>query len=178
MNRERLAANVYEWSKHWGILEHSNYYKQIEYFFSERSELFTTNDVEDSFGDQMVCLINASYLIPDDVITCKNLNYDWCSSVESALAHGNVEGAMGNLEIEIKVNGLEPWDCYQKAWDAIKGRALLMINGKLVKWDNLTHPQRLEVARTGGLDYEPVDLAHCKSLCTRHEWSEIKRYMR
>lgn len=177
MNREQLAENVYEWSKHWGILEHSNYHKQIGYFFSERSELFTTRDIEDSFGDQMVCLINASYLIPDDVITCK-LSSIYSSLIENNLAIGSIQGAMDILESEIDGNGLSPSDCYKKAWGAISKRAGLMVKGVFVKWDNLTHPQRLEVARSGGLDYEPVDLAHCKSLCTGHEWAEIKRYMR
>ena len=63
MKLGELRANVKTWSQERGILDQSTYEKQIEKFFEERAELFTTTDAKDALGDQMVCLINAELLL-------------------------------------------------------------------------------------------------------------------
>ena len=174
MNIEELTEKVKRWSEERGILEHSTYEKQIEKFFSERSELFTTDDAEDSYGDQMVCLINASFLFRQDVIKTDFIDYDFASKIELKLSIGQIRGAIETLHNEIERCTLSPEVCFKKAWDSIKHRVGLMIGGKFVKWDNLTHEQCLEVAESGQLMKPDVDLDHCKSFCTEEQWWHIR----
>ena len=170
---EQLKENVKMWSQTRGILSESNYEAQISKFFEERRELFTTNDIEDSFGDQMVCLINAQLLEHTRTIRPQALN-DWYSSgIEVLLSSCLVSHAIRMLENEIVSNLLDTGKCYAKAWNEIKKRAGLMINKKFVKWDNLTHEQRVKAASMGQLLDKNIDLAHCASFCTDEQWSEI-----
>jgi hypothetical protein len=172
MNIEELIEKVKQWSEERGILEHSTYEKQIEKLFSERAEIFTTDDLEDSYGDQMVCLINAGLLHDGRKIFGVEPK-SFMSLMERELCVGPFE-AMHGLELQILDAGLEPEVCFEKAWDAIKHRVGLMIGGKFVKWDNLTHEQCIEVAESGQLMKPDVDLDHCKSFCTEEQWWQIR----
>lgn len=171
LSLEQLKTNVEGWSRKRGILDQSTYEKQIEKFFEERAELFTTDDQKDAYGDQMVCLINA-YLLDHKGINHQTLCVDGMSDIERSLCFRCVSGAMDALEVEVS-QVFQPEECYAIAWNDIKHRVGLMIEGKFVKWDNLTYLQRIDVARSGQLAEPDVDLDHCRSFCTANEWYGI-----
>ena len=178
MQLDELKANVKTWSAERGILEQSTYEKQIEKFFEERAELFTTTDAKDAFGDQMVCLINAELLLHTATVKPDFASSKWnnaLSDVEHCLHNLDLPLAIDWLDTEIMGHNLNPEECYQIAWDNIKHRVGLMIGGLFVKWDNLNQAQRLEVARSGQLGRPDVDLAHCKTFCSAEEWTNILR---
>lgn len=174
---EQLSQNVKPWSEQRLILEQSTCARQIEKFYSERAEMITTDDLKDSYGDQMVCLINA-YLLEDDGTLFKNIHFideeamPILGGVEFDLMQTNIANAILTLDHEIS-HSFNPQECYALAWNEIKKRAGLMVKGKFVKWDNLTHSQRVEVAKLGQLSHKDIDLKHCKSFCTESEWLEI-----
>jgi hypothetical protein len=176
LSLEQLKINVEGWSRKRGILDQSTYEKQIEKFFEERAELFTTDDPKDAYGDQMVCLINA-YLLRGTAKLNSGLGidsnfYKSASNIESALMAGDIAQAGRALDNEIGLF-FDPEECYAIAWNDIKHRVGLMIDGKFVKWDNLTYLQRLDVARSGQLAEPDVDLTYCRSFCTPEEWYGI-----
>ncbi len=176
---QQLRENVIDWSTRRGIYEQSTCAKQVEKFYSERAEMITTDDLQDSYGDQMVCLINAEHLkgdettfsaidhLGDGVITA-------LGNVEAMLMHGFFDSAIMLLYFEIS-GTFDPEECYAIAWNEIKKRAGLMVDGKFVKWDNLDCDQRVKVAETGQLGIEGIDLDHCKSSCSDEFWSHIKK---
>ena len=145
----QLEKNVEGWSRARGILDQSTYEKQMLKFEEERLEMM------DAIGDQAVCLVNAMLL--------------FCEGNSSAYWL-----AIGKLEEACDATGVSFEDCMQMAWDEIKKRAGLMVDGLYVKWANLTHPQRVEAAKTGQLLEPDVDVAFCRSCCTDYEWSEIR----
>ena len=175
MTLDELYANVERWSKKRGILAQSTYEKQVQKYFSERAELFTTNDVEDAYGDMMVCLINAELLHETQTIdNFDKLKRDRSTSlIEYSLMIGSVRIAIKLLNEACSAATGDAERCYAKAWNDIKNRVGLMIDGTYVKWDNLTQAQRVEVARTGQLQDEGVNLDHCRSFCSDDEWREI-----
>lgn len=173
----QLEKNVEGWSRKRGILEQSTYEKQIEKFFSERAELFTTDNPKDAYGDQMVCLINA-YLLRSTASVNAGVGIDTGvavtqSEIENRLMIGDIRSAIVILDDEISIS-FNPKECYQIAWDEIKKRAGLMVDGIYVKWADLTHLQRLEAAKKGQLLEPDIDLDFCQSCCTSYEWSEIR----
>ena len=174
---QKLEKNVEGWSRPRRILDQSTYEKQIEKFFSERSELFTTDNPMDSYGDQMVCLINA-YLLRGTASVDSGEGVDIAvtttqSDIENCLMMGDIRGAISALHDEISISFI-PDECYQMSWDEIKKRAGLMVEGLYVKWANLTHLLRVEAAKAGQLLEPDVDVAFCRSCCTEYEWSEIR----
>lgn len=171
---EQLKQNVKMWSETRGILAESTYEAQISKFFEERSEMFTTPDLKDSFGNQMVCLINARFLINKSkgYVIRRHISMSY---FELCLSNLNfVHSAINALNNEIESRGICAEDCYGIAWEEIKKRAGLMVNKKFVKWDNLTHDQRVKAAGMGQLLDENIDINHCQSFCTEKEWLEIK----
>jgi len=144
---QQLAKNVEGWSRKRGILDQSTYEKQMLKFDEERLEMM------DAIGDQAVCLINARL-----IGGCDREYYKEIEKLEDACC----------------ATGVSMEDCMQMAWDEIKKRAGLMVDGLYVKWANLTHPQRVEAAKTGQLLEPDVDVAFCRSCCTDYEWSEIR----
>lgn len=113
MNLEALESNVHQWSSVRGILEQSSFEKQMVKYEEERREMM------DAIGDQVVCLINASFL---DV---KAENRELLLFKISDLKH-----ACRILRIDFD-------ECLGMAWDAIKNRKGLMIDGLFVKYENL-----------------------------------------
>lgn len=144
---KQLEKNVKGWSQKRGILDQSTREKQMVKFEEERREMM------DAIGDQAVCLINAYAL------GMKQDDY--------------IEYIEGLMDASWKA-GVNFDECLQMAWDEIKKRAGLMVDGLYVKWSNLTHPQRVEAAKTGQLLEPDVDVAFCRSCCTDYEWSEIR----
>lgn len=109
MNLEALESNVHQWSSARGILEQSSFEKQMVKYEEEKREMM------DAIGDQVVCLINANFL-----------------SREIDVA-GNVfdlKRACALLQIDFD-------ECLGMAWDAIKDRKGMMIDGLFVKYENL-----------------------------------------
>lgn len=149
MKLEQLEENVREWSKARGILDQSTYTHQIIKYGEELDEM------RDAIGDMVVCQINAGLLAETE------------GQVQSTKL---VILAIQGIAISARVDFEE---CLEMAWNAIKNRVGVMIDGKFVKWENLNREFRIEVARTGQLEREGVNLEHLKAQCTDDEWAVI-----
>lgn len=144
---KQAEKKVEQWSGNRGILDQSTCEKQMAKFKEERLEMM------DAIGDQAVCLINAKLL---------------------GLGFQQYQEGIGSLIEACNSTGVVFDECLSMAIDVIKKRAGLMVDGLYVKWSNLTHPQRVEAAKTGQLLEPDVDVAFCRSCCTNYEWSEIR----
>ena len=143
----KAEERVEQWSGNRGILDQSTCEKQMLKFKEERLEMM------DAIGDQAVCLINARLL---------------------GLSLAEYDEGIGSLVEACKSTGVEFDECLSMAIDEIKKRAGLMVDGLYVKWANLTHPQRVEAAKTGQLLEPDVDVAFCRSCCNGYEWRQIR----
>lgn len=114
MNLEALESNVHQWSSARGILEQSSYEKQMVKYEEEKREMM------DAIGDQVVCLINANFLAGDE--------QRQVSKFRSKIA--DLKKVCEFLRIDFD-------ECLGMAWDAIKDRKGLMIDGLFVKYENL-----------------------------------------
>lgn len=150
MNKEELEfkSNVDNWSKVRGIHDWSSEAHQQAKALEEIGELIASeNDDEriDAIGDIAVCIVNASYFGRDmDLPEQKNL-----LPKESWLAKDVLEGSYGfafeRLRLIANKHGFYLKECLDKAWNEIKDRKGMMVNGKYVKWDNLNGAQRAEL---------------------------------
>lgn len=145
---EQLEKNVEGWSRKRGILDQSTCEKQLEKYREEQLEMM------DAIGDQVACLINAMLL----------------KGISRPKFYGSIDRMMAICDTA----GVNFDECLAMAWDEIKKRAGLMVDGLYVKWANLTHEQRVEAAKKGQLLEPDVDIEFCKSCCTGYEWSEIR----
>ena len=104
--------------------------------------------MESAIGDIAVCIVNAAklncyeryhqlkYIVPAVIV---NMPGVLVGILESRYLY-----ALENLSSISRYN-FE--DCLAKAWNEIKDRKGMMINGKYVKWDNLTDQQKDEFER-------------------------------
>ena len=114
MNLEALESNVHQWSSARGILEQSSYEKQMVKYEEEKREMM------DAIGDQVVCLINANFL-------AAGMDYE-----RTVIKH-----KIATLRGISEFIGVQFDECLGMAWDAIKDRKGLMIDGLFVKYENL-----------------------------------------
>lgn len=158
MKLKKLVALVRNWSSVRGILDQSTVEKQVDKFTEEFGEFFTAKtDKErmDAIGDSVITLINANFLLvckrEFDYITERHKRTTFSSKIESMMC---ISDDVEDLEIAGAVNGL--WmlartfgynfeECLQMAWDEIKDRKGMMVDGLYVKWDDLTQDQREEL---------------------------------
>lgn len=146
-----FKGKVERWAEVRGIYEQSSEEHQQAKFLEELGEyLVATCDKErmDAIGDMAVCLVNAS-----------NFNHKIRSSFDifgvtyfisnGILATYALRGAYGwsirCLNAIAIDHGYKMEDCLQMAWDEIKDRKGMMVDGKYVKWDNLTDLQKIEL---------------------------------
>lgn len=179
---EEFRKNVIEWGDRTGIYRESTWQKQFEKYGAERAELlYAESNLErmDAYGDQLVCLIHCDVMCKDFGAEWASLNPFMTSTLERLLHLREFDAAMNHVFVEIDDNRLDSEECMWLAWegqnkDGIKYRVGLMISGKFVKWDNLSHEDRVLVAQSGQLSTDYANLDHCESLCTPWEWLDIK----
>lgn len=113
MNLEALESNVHQWSSARGILEQSSFEKQMAKYEEEKREMM------DAIGDQIVCLLNANFL------------------TESKANQISIKAKACRLKDVCEFLRIDFDECLGMAWDAIKDRKGLMIDGLFVKYENL-----------------------------------------
>ncbi len=148
MKFDDFKRKVEGWAEVRGIYDQSTEDKQILKFAEELGEFLiaeTENEKMDAIGDMAVCIVNANKF--------KSLNIeiigarygkgigDVCSFVKFKSYSSAIEALMGLAHSE----GFKFNDCLQMAWDEIKDRKGIMINGLFVKWENLTEKQKKDL---------------------------------
>jgi hypothetical protein len=144
MKFEDFKIKVEHWAEVRGIYDQSTEKKQVLKFAEELGEyLIADSDSEamDAIGDMVVCIINANKFddLPINIIGNRYGHGigDVCSFVKLRAYSAAIEQLMGLAH----TNGFSFEDCLQMAWDAIKDRKGMMIDGLFVKWENLTKEQ-------------------------------------
>ena len=145
-----LKANVKQWAIDRDLYENSSFEAQHSKYNEEKLELM------DAIGDESVCAINEINLARNEA--------------QLILAHKHLEIACNTA----MAAGVDFEECLQMAWDSIKHRVGLMIGGKFVKWDNLHHDERVQVAESGQLNGEGVDIESLLKMCSDEEADEIR----
>lgn len=151
MNKKQLENNLAGWRDARRISEYSSASAQFNCYLEERSELM------DAIGDCVVTLINTKALS----------NNFWQKA--------SCELQMARLRLAAWAAGVNFGECLKMAWDEIEHRiGLTRSTGKFTKWRDLTHEERLIVARSGQLLLAPHRTVKDAELhCTPQEWAEI-----
>lgn len=153
MKFKKFKENVEKWARVRGIYDESTEAHQQAKALEEIGEYLTaeTDDERmDAIGDIAVCIVNAAKL--DDSMRPLEFNL-WgygdseLSEVGGYVIDGNYESALSSLADYALSEGRDILGCLEQAWNEIKDRKGMMIDGKYVKWENLTGEQREEFER-------------------------------
>lgn len=148
MKFEDFKRKVERWAEVRGIYDQSTEDKQILKFAEELGEYLiaeTYQEKMDAIGDMAVCIVNAAkfYRQPFSIMGNrygKSIG-DACISVKLRSYSDAIECLMGMAHTEcFNFDG-----CLQTAWNEIKDRKGMMIDGLFVKWENLTTGQQEEL---------------------------------
>ena len=149
-----LVGRVIKWSEGIDLYNQSTERKQISKAFEEFAELIAAIDdndeyeIKDAIGDILVCVVNADYIDSNGRSTVFEPKEEFDSQTLplNELAGGLIIGdhcgcvySIYRLCNHLKVDTNE---CFEMAVDTIEKRKLLMVNGKAVKWENMTDEQR------------------------------------
>lgn len=148
----RFKSLVNRWASVRGIYEQSNERKQKAKALEEIGEYLTAeNDHElmDAIGDIAVCIVNAAEF---NNIFDSDFNLKWHSpmnidSCAKSIINGAYRGAIKSLYYLCTVHNIRFEDCLDLAWNEIKDRRGMMIDGFYVKWENLTDDQKTELEK-------------------------------
>lgn len=152
MKFEEFKRNVEHWAEVRGIYTQSTEYNQVEKFKEEHWEFVISSNQDemmDAIGDMAVCIVNAAKLQVESpelkLIDQGGKNY--MSFICVLVYEGQYSRAIQALRHFANTELLSAYfeDCLQIAWDEIKDRKGMMINGLFVKWENLTTNQREEL---------------------------------
>jgi len=149
-----LVERVINWSEGIDLYGQSTEAKQVSKAFEEFAELIAAIDdkneyeIKDAIGDILVCLVNAKHLEGGLEIykncfdSTRRCFLEILSDVAADMAYGDYNSSLGGLEqLCIELN-FDIEECFEMAVDTIEKRKLLMVNGKAVKWENMTEEQR------------------------------------
>ena len=152
MKLDKFIENVNHWAEIRGIHEQSTETKQVEKFCEELFEYLTAEHViselelMDAIGDMAVCLVNAAWFVGDALyITDFKSNNHSIGDVLNYVSGRSYGIAIKTLENVSEIHGYNFEDCLQIAWDEIKDRKGMMVDGLYVKWENLNQDQRAEL---------------------------------
>ena len=158
MQLDEFIPKVQEWASVRGIYKQSTEEKQIDKFKEKMWEYLTADNVDetmDGIGDMAVTIVNAYTIACNnhkDVFMRNNFElflYDGVSGsmrgLCTSLDKGDYDRAIKELFVISINDDLDFDDCLQMAWDEIKDRKGLMVDGLYVKWDNLNEAQRDEL---------------------------------
>jgi hypothetical protein len=151
MNKKRLEQNLAAWRGARRIAEHSSASAQYNCYTEERAELM------DAIGDCVVTLLNTQAL---------SSNFWQIASCELQIMR---------IRMSAWVAGVDFNECLRMAWGEIENRiGLTRSSGKFTKWRDLTHDERLIVAKSGQLSIAPDQIVRgAKLYCTPEEWAEV-----
>lgn len=155
MNFDTFKGKVEQWATVRGIYDQSTEAHQQAKALEEIGEFLTaTTDPEmmDAVGDIAVCIVNSAKIYGQDLRL--NAMSNWSefgaiSYVASSVCAGRYRRALENLCGVAQNNGLSIAECFDSAWEEIKDRLGMMVNGKFVKWENLTDDQKAEFLARG-----------------------------
>jgi hypothetical protein len=153
MKFEDFKRNVEQWAQVRGIYDQSTEDKQVDKFIEEHWEFVTAEDDQergDAVGDMAVCIVNAAKLAKGNALMLTREGYDICiDDVCLAVKRGHYNEALNILHtcVEGEKFAIDETfnQCLKIAWDEIKDRKGMMIDGLFVKWENLTPEQQGEL---------------------------------
>ena len=162
---EELCERTVQWSIGIDLYNQSTIAHQKAKAFEELGELIVAineNDgveIIDAIGDISVCIVNVCYLSKDNKKI--KIRYGWVAALRDWLGLGvdrecidsslgqvaygiccDFQGAISALRSIAKMYYLDFNHCFEVAVETIEKRKLLMVNGKAVKWENMTEEQR------------------------------------
>jgi len=151
MNFDDFKRSVEEWARVRGIYDQSTEAHQQAKALEEIGEYLTAENDEqrmDAIGDIAVCIVNAAKL--DQSIKPLSIQYgaeDDISDVAHSIVYGSYDLSIGILS-DVAINHRYNFQrCLSKAWNEIKDRKGMMIDGKYVKWESMTEQQKEEFNR-------------------------------
>lgn len=147
MKFKEFRENVEEWARVRGIYEQSTEAHQQAKALEEIGEYLTAeNDGErvDAIGDIAVCIVNAAMLGGQSVRVEFDDNLFGIGDIAHCIIAHRYNRALGCLTLLARRFGLSFAECLDAAWNEIKDRRGMMIDGKYVKWDSMTQEQKLE----------------------------------
>ena len=152
MKFKKFKENVENWARVRGIYEESTEAHQQAKALEEIGEYLTAETDEermDAIGDIAVCIVNAARIRGERVTIC-DCTIGYIHNVAERILSSRFGGyryALSQLKALAVEHGYKFEDCLEKAWNEIKDRKGMMVDGKYVKWENLTDNQRKEFER-------------------------------
>lgn len=154
MKFEEFKKNVEEWARVRGIYDQSTEAHQQAKALEEIGEYLTAKTDEermDAIGDIAVCIVNAAKFIHgtnSELTLSFNDDLEGIGDVAYCIIDSAYELALGELSSLTFSSHQIPFElCLEKAWDEIKDRKGMMIEGKYVKWQSMTEEQKAEFNR-------------------------------
>lgn len=149
MNFKEFKEKVENWARVRGIYDESTEAHQQAKALEEIGEYLTAETDEermDAIGDIAVCIVNAAR-IRGEWITVYDYTIGYIRNVTDLILSSSYKYALSQLMALAVEHGYTFEDCLEKAWNEIKHRKGMMVDGKYVKWESLTDDQREEFER-------------------------------
>ena len=149
-----LVERVIKWSEGIDLYNQSTASHQKAKAFEELGELLVAIEnrdrleIADAIGDILVCIVNANHLTSKGMSNVYEVNSTIETSVEnmSGLVAYSIcadyQSAVESLSAIASMFHLDMNKCFEMAVETIEKRKLLMVNGKAVKWENMTEEQQ------------------------------------
>lgn len=151
MKFEEFKQNVEHWAQVRGIYDESTEAHQQAKALEEIGEYLTAETDEermDAIGDIAVCIVNAAYFDSHGIDEFTASTEIWTIMYTASNLVGRYySAAITTLSGVSNYHKYNFEDCLSKAWNEIKDRKGMMVNGKYVKWENLTMDQKMEFNR-------------------------------
>jgi hypothetical protein len=149
MDFNEFKDKVENWARVRGIYEESTEAHQQAKALEEIGEYLTAETDEermDAIGDIAVCIVNAAYFTGEP-LKMHETTTDYIGCVARSLIGSYYMQALCELKCCARYESLGFNKCLEAAWNEIKDRKGMMVDGKYVKWENLTDEQREEFER-------------------------------
>lgn len=150
---EDFKKNVEEWARVRGIYDQSSEAHQKAKALEEIGEYLTAESDDermDAIGDIAVCIVNAANFCNADKLSlnCVDKEGDDCRysslpNITALILGSSYVSALNYLRgFSLGFGGFN--SCLTRAWNEIKDRKGMMVNGKYVKWESMSEEQREE----------------------------------
>jgi len=150
MEFKEFKEKVESWARVRGIYDESTEAHQQAKALEEIGEYLTAETDEermDAIGDIAVCIVNAAKIKGEWVAIYDYTAGGCIGDVADLILSSRYKYSLSQLKAFTFGHGYKFEDCLEQAWNEIKGRKGMMIDGKYVKWENLTDEQREEFER-------------------------------
>jgi len=149
MEFQEFKKNVERWAEIRGIYKQSTEAHQQAKALEEIGEYLTAEtDAEriDAIGDIAVCIVNAAHFTGEPLKIYETTT-DYIGCVAKSIIGSYYMLALSELKCCARYESLDFEKCLEAAWNEIKHRKGMMIDGKYVKWESLNEEQRQEFNR-------------------------------